>query len=83
MDFAETRAGEDPALMGKWAYSINLLHDTYGAFKKTTFLAAYARRVKVSASHQLRLGAGLNYQTIRLDVNALTSEQAGDPLIGQ
>ncbi|MFO7822688.1 MAG: type IX secretion system membrane protein PorP/SprF, partial [Cyclobacterium sp.] len=67
----------------KSAYSINLLHDTYGAFKETTFLASYASGVRVSASHQLRLGAGLNYQTIRLDGNALTSEQAGDPLIGQ
>ncbi|MFO7825637.1 MAG: PorP/SprF family type IX secretion system membrane protein [Cyclobacterium sp.] len=59
------------------------MHDTYGAFKETAFLAAYASRVRLSASHQLRLGAGLNYQTIRLDGNALTSEQARDPLIGQ
>ncbi|MBD3627772.1 type IX secretion system membrane protein PorP/SprF [Cyclobacterium sp.] len=83
MDFSEGKGLEDPALMGKNAYSINLLHDTYGAFKETEFLAAYASRVRLTSSHQLRLGAGLNYQTIRLDGNALTSEQAGDPLIGQ
>ncbi|WP_375586417.1 type IX secretion system membrane protein PorP/SprF [Cyclobacterium xiamenense] len=83
MDFSETKGLEDPALTGKNAYSLNLLHDTYGAFKETELLLAYASRVRLTARHQLRLGAGLNYQTIRLDGNALTSEQAGDPLIGQ
>ncbi|WP_154857627.1 PorP/SprF family type IX secretion system membrane protein [Cyclobacterium xiamenense] len=83
IDFSETKGLEDPALMGKNAFSLNLLHDTYGAFKETELLLAYASRVRLTARHQLRLGAGLNYQTIRLDGNALTSEQAGDPLIGQ
>lgn len=83
MDFAEAKGLEDPALMGKNAYSINLMHDTYGAFKETELLLAYASRVRLTSKHQLRLGAGLNYQTIRLDGNALSSEQAGDPLIGQ
>ncbi|MDN3688651.1 PorP/SprF family type IX secretion system membrane protein [Cyclobacterium jeungdonense] len=83
MDFSEAKGLEDPALMGKNAYSINLMHDTYGAFKETELLVAYASRVRLTSEHQLRLGAGLNYQTIRLDGNALSSEQAGDPLIGQ
>jgi type IX secretion system PorP/SprF family membrane protein len=59
------------------------MHDTYGAFKETELLLAYASRVRLTSEHQLRLGAGLIYQTIRLDGNALSSEQAGDPLIGQ
>src|SRR5690606_23460181 len=33
IDFGEIAGELDPALMGKNAISINLLHDTYGAFR--------------------------------------------------
>ncbi|MEX2513983.1 MAG: type IX secretion system membrane protein PorP/SprF [Cyclobacteriaceae bacterium] len=83
LDFAELKGLEDPGLMGKNALSVNMLHDTYGAFRETELLLAYASRIRLTKSHNLRLGAGLNYQTIRLDGNALSTEQASDPILGQ
>lgn len=83
IDMAEFTELPDPTLMGKNAMSLNLLHDNYGAFKETEIMIGYASRVRLTASHNLRLGAGLNFQTVRLDGNALTVEQANDPVIGQ
>jgi type IX secretion system PorP/SprF family membrane protein len=83
LDFAEMNGLDDPGLMGKNALSVNMLHDTYGAFRETELLLSYASRIRLTKAHNLRLGAGLNYQTIRLDGNALTTEQASDPILGQ
>lgn len=78
LDLAEMGGLEDPALMGKNAVSVNFLHDTYGAFRETELMVGYASRVRISQRHNLRLGAGINYQSIRLDGHALTTEQQND-----
>ncbi|WP_339707443.1 type IX secretion system membrane protein PorP/SprF [Algoriphagus aquimarinus] len=83
LDFGELTGEEDPALMGKNAVSVNLLYDTYGAFRETELTVGYASRVRLSETLNLRLGAGLNYQAIRLDGNALTTEEQNDPTLGQ
>ena len=83
LDFAELAGERDAALTGKNAVSVNLLNDTYGAFRENELTVAYASRVRLTSSHNLRLGVGVSYQSVRLDGNALTTEQANDPTIGQ
>lgn len=83
LDFGELAGEDDPALMGKNAVSVNLLFDTYGAFSETELTLGYASRIRLTAKHNLRLGAGLNYQNVRLDGNALTTEEQNDPMLGQ
>jgi len=83
IDFGEISGKMDPALMGKNAVSINLLQETYGAFRETELIVAYASRIRLTAKHNLRLGAGVSYQNIRLDGDALTLEELNDPLLGQ
>ncbi|WP_425638156.1 PorP/SprF family type IX secretion system membrane protein [Algoriphagus yeomjeoni] len=83
LDFGELAGEEDPALMGKNAVSVNVLYDTYGAFRETELTLGYASRIRLSETHNLRLGAGLNYQSVRLDGNALTTEEQNDPTLGQ
>jgi type IX secretion system PorP/SprF family membrane protein len=83
LDFAELAGEEDPALTGKNAISVNLLYDTYGAFRETEFTLGYMSKVRLSEKLNLRLGAGFNYQNIRLDGNALSTEEQNDPTLGQ
>ncbi|MGM0945386.1 MAG: PorP/SprF family type IX secretion system membrane protein [Bacteroidota bacterium] len=83
LDFGQLAGEEDPDLMGKNAVSVNLLHDTYGAFRETELMLGYASRVRISETHSLRLGAGINYQQVRLDGNALSPEEQNDPTLGQ
>ena len=83
LDFGELAGEEDPALMGKNAVSVNVLYDTYGAFRETELTLGYASRIRLSGKHNLRLGAGLNYQSVRLDGNSLTTEEQNDPTLGQ
>lgn len=83
IDFGEIAGEVDPALMGKNAVSINLLHDTYGAFRDNELMVSYASRIRLTESHNLRLGVGVNYQTVRLDGNAMTAEEQNDPTLGQ
>lgn len=83
LDFGELGGEEDPALMGKNAVSANMLYDTYGAFRETELLLSYASRVRLTEHHNLRLGVGLNYQSIRLDGNSLSTEEQNDPTLGQ
>lgn len=83
LDFGELSGELDPALMGKNAMSVNMLQDTYGAFRETELIVAYASRIRLTEKHNLRLGAGVSYQSIRLDGNALTSEDLDDPVLGQ
>jgi type IX secretion system PorP/SprF family membrane protein len=79
LDFGQLSGELDPELMGKNAMSVNLLHDTYGAFRETELIVAYASRIRISENHNLRLGAGVNYQQVRLDGNALSIEEQNDP----
>lgn len=83
LDFGELAGEEDPSLMGKNAVSVNLLYDTYGAFRETELTVGYASRIRLSEKLNLRLGAGFNYQSIRLDGNSLTTEEQNDPTLGQ
>lgn len=83
LDFGELSGESDPELTGKNAVSLNLLHDTYGAFRETELMLNYASRVRLSEKHNLRLGAGVSYQSIRLDGNSLTTEEQNDPTLGQ
>ena len=78
LDFGEMSGIVDPALMGKNAMSVNLLFDSYGAFNETEVMVSYASRIRISESHNLRLGAGVNYTNIRLDGLALSTEQQSD-----
>ncbi|MHA7128114.1 PorP/SprF family type IX secretion system membrane protein [Algoriphagus namhaensis] len=79
LDFGQLSGELDPALMGKNAMSVNLLQDTYGAFRETELILAYASRIRLTETHNLRLGAGVAYQQIRLDGSALTVEEQNDP----
>ncbi|PZV82155.1 type IX secretion system PorP/SprF family membrane protein [Algoriphagus aquaeductus] len=83
IDFGELAGEEDPALLGKNAVSVNLLQDNFGAFRENELTVNYAARVRLSRSHNLRLGTGVSYQSIRLDGNALTTEESDDPTIGK
>jgi type IX secretion system PorP/SprF family membrane protein len=83
IDFGELSGEEDPTLMGKNAMSVNLLHDTYGAFRDNELMISYASRVRLTENHNLRLGVGVNYQSIRLDGNALNAEEQNDPTLSQ
>lgn len=83
LDFGEVSGEIDPSLMGKNAVSVNLLQDSYGAFRDTELILAYASRVRLTEKHNLRLGAGVSYQNIRLDGNSLSPEDVNDPLLGQ
>ncbi|KEO73932.1 PorP/SprF family type IX secretion system membrane protein [Anditalea andensis] len=83
IDFAELSNETDPALLGKNAAGISILHDQYGPFQETELIASYATRVRISQSHHLRLGAGVNFNSVRLDGNLLSVEQINDPTTAQ
>jgi type IX secretion system PorP/SprF family membrane protein len=83
LDFGELSGEQDPALLGKNAISVNVLQDNIGAFRENELTVNYAARVRLTDKHNLRLGTGVSYQSIRLDGNALTTEEANDPTIGK
>ncbi len=83
LDFGELAGEVDPGLLGKNALSVNLLQDNYGAFRENEITVNYAARVRLTERHNLRLGTGVSYQSIRLDGNSLTTEEANDPVIGK
>ncbi len=80
LDFANLGGSGD---LGKNALGVNLLSDEYGAFKETELILSYATRIQVSEKAGLRMGAGLNINSIRLDGTRLTTEQANDPTLAQ
>lgn len=82
VDFGEMAGLEDPALMGKNAISASVLSESNGAFRENEFIISYASRIRLSESHNLRLGAGVIHQSIRLDGNSLTWEEQNDPAFG-
>jgi type IX secretion system PorP/SprF family membrane protein len=82
-DPAEIRDIDDAAVLGKTAFGFNMVHDNYGPFVDNEFLLSYASRIRLGRSTNLRLGAAINYNTIRLDGNNLTTEQANDPTVNQ
>jgi len=80
LDLADLSGSSD---MGKNSFGINLLTDEFGAFRENELLLSYSTRVRITKSAQLRLGAGLNINSIRLDGTQLTTEQANDPTVMQ
>lgn len=83
LDFGELAGEVNPALLGKNAFSVNLLQDNFGAFRENELTVNYAARVRLTQTHNLRLGTGVSYQSVRLDGNGLTTDEANDPTIGR
>ena len=73
LDLANLGGSSD---LGKNAIGVNLLSDEYGAFTESELILSYATRIQVSEKAGLRMGAGLNINSIRLDGSRLTTEQA-------
>lgn len=82
-DPAEISKGYDASLLGKTAIGLNLVQDNYGPFMDTELMLSYSSRVRLGKATNLRLGAAVNYNTIRLDGNNLTTEMAADPTLSQ
>ncbi|MBW3469746.1 PorP/SprF family type IX secretion system membrane protein [Arthrospiribacter ruber] len=82
-DLADFNSAPDPSTAGKNAVGLNLMHDRYGAFVDTELMLSYASRIQLSDKANLRLGVGLNYNTVRLDGNSMTTEQSNDPTMAQ
>ncbi len=80
LDFANLGGSSD---LGKNAVGVNLLNDEYGAFTESELILSYATRIQVSEKAGLRMGAGLNINSIRLDGTRMTSEQANDATLAQ
>ena len=80
LDFANLGGSGD---LGKNAIGVNLLSDEYGAFTESELILSYSTRIQVSEKAGLRMGAGLNINSIRLDGSRLTTEQANDPTLTQ
>jgi len=83
LDFGQLAGETDPGLLGKNATSLSLHHDTFGAFMESELILGYASRIRLTKTANLRLGAGINYNTVRLDGNNLNTEQASDPTVGR
>jgi type IX secretion system PorP/SprF family membrane protein len=79
IDFGQMRGQTTGDILGKNAAGISVLHDQFGAFAETEFVAGYASRIQIAEQTNLRLGAGMSYRSIRLDGNNMTTEQADDP----
>lgn len=83
VDFGELSGEEDHALLGKNAAGVNIMFDQHGPFAETDVTFNYASRIRITDKHSLRLGAGINFTSIRLDGGALSPEQENDPTIGK
>lgn len=83
LDFGQLSGESDPSLLGRNAASLSLFQDSYEAFTETELIVGYASRIRLSETTNLRLGAGINYNTVRLDPSRMTTEQANDPLVTQ
>ncbi|UJP65217.1 PorP/SprF family type IX secretion system membrane protein [Mongoliitalea daihaiensis] len=83
VDFGELSGATDPGLLGKNALGVNMFHDQYGSFNETELILSYASRIQISQSHNLRLGAGINYNVVQLDGTRFTMAEAMDPILGK
>lgn len=82
-DLADFSKTENSDLTGKNAVGLNILNDRYGAFLDTELILSYASRVRLTQNHNLRLGVGVVYNSIKLDGNNIIGEQGNDPIINQ
>lgn len=76
-DFAKS------AEANKHAFGLNILHDQYGPFTDTELIGSYSSRIRVAEKTAIRLGVGVNYNTIGLNGHNLTTEQTNDPKISR
>ncbi|MCH7409470.1 PorP/SprF family type IX secretion system membrane protein [Belliella sp. DSM 111904] len=83
LDFSQFGSQATTSELGKNATGINVLYDQYGAFIETEVITSYAARIQLNDNINLRLGAGFNFNNVRLDGNSLTAEQANDPILSQ
>ena len=83
LDFAQLSGEVDPDLVGKNAVSLSVLQDTHGAFTETELMFTYAARIRLTKSTNLRLGAGVIYNPIRLDGTNLTTKEISDPIVNR
>jgi len=83
LDFGQLSGQASGDILGKNAVGVSVLHDQYGAFAETELIGSYASRIRLGDRSNLRLGAGVNYRSIVLDGNRMTTEQADDPIVGQ
>jgi len=81
LDFAEAKGSVDSDLTGKNGFSLNILGDSYGPFKENEIILGYASRIRISENANIRLGAGVNFNSHELDGFNLTTEQSNDPTI--
>ena len=79
-DFSGTGA---TVVEGKNAMGFALLTDSHGAFRENQLLVNYATRIRIAEKANVRLGAGVFYQGVRLDGNQLTFEQQNDPKLSE
>lgn len=83
LDFGQLSGQASGDVLGKNAAGLSVLHDEYGAFAETELIGSYASRIQLGERSNLRLGAGVNYRSIRLDGNRMTTQQVDDPIVGQ
>lgn len=83
LDFGELSGVSDPALLGKNALGVNMFHDQYGSFVETELILSYASRIQLTPAHNLRLGAGINYNLVQLDGTKFTIQESLDPVLGK
>lgn len=83
LDFSDLSGNSQNKVEGKNSMGFSLLADGHGAFKENQLLVTYSSRIRVSEKANLRLGAGVIYQGIRLDGNLLTFEQQNDPRLSE
>ena len=81
LNFSDLSGGSQ--VDGKNSMGFSLLADGHGAFKENQLLLNYSSRIRISEKANLRVGAGLIYQGIRLDGNLLTYEQQNDPRLSE
>jgi type IX secretion system PorP/SprF family membrane protein len=80
LDFSDINGSGE---LGKNAVGVNILSDEYGAFRESELILSYSTRIKVSEQARIRLGAGLNFNQVRLDGNNLNTEQSNDQTTAQ
>ena len=83
LDLMDLSANKDPLKANKNTVGFNFLNDQYGVFAETEMIANYSSRIRLNEMTGLRLGAGINYKTIRLDGTRLSPDQPEDPKIMQ
>lgn len=83
VEFSDFSGKESSVVEGKNAMGFALLTDTHGAFRENQLLINYATRIRVAEKANVRLGAGVFYQGVKLDGNQLTFEQQNDPKLSE